>query len=150
MNDHRQQRKINWSSLIGWLIFLLVIAGGPLLNALQNAFGGAVRIPAGALPLIVLGLVVLSALVSVLRGLGGRDGSSRPSGPARSPFQPAPLPQSPTMQTYRAPVSGEDLSRHAPRFEPIISPLGLAFGVIGLLMLIAMALYVFSAPVPVP
>lgn len=164
MDNREQSKKLNWGSLIGWLIFFLVIAGGPLLNALQNAFGGAVRIPAGALPLIILGLVILSAIVSVLRAIGGRGATERmpghlPSRGAQSPFDAAPyMAQSPfdaaphlpssLPQTYQSPRAGSEIKHSVPRFDPVISPLGIAAGVIGMIVLAGVALVVFGGFVP--
>jgi len=28
--DNRKRRRFNWSSAIGWIIFLLIVAGGPI------------------------------------------------------------------------------------------------------------------------
>lgn len=198
MEEQRRQPGINWGSIIGWLIFFAVIAGGPLLNTLQNALGGTVRIPAGLLPFIILGLVILGALISVIRGITRRSESfptadrstSRPQS-ARSPFpssyQPptydddrslpqsvrSPFPSSYQPSTYRDtpyqpqsvrspfPSSAPDMEwiqaqarrmslpdqsmlPPAPRFDPVISPLGVAVGVIGLVLLVGMALYIFG------
>lgn len=198
MEEQRRQPGINWGSIIGWLIFLAVIAGGPLLNTLQNVLGSTVRIPAGLLPFIVLGLVFLGTLVSVIRGITRRSESlptadratSRPQ-PARSPFpssyQPltydddrslpqsvrSPFPPSYQPSTYRDtpyrpqsvrspfPSSAPDMKwiqsqvrrmspsdqptlPSAPRFDPVISPLGITVGIIGLILLVGMALYIFS------
>jgi|GEM_PF-849614 hypothetical protein len=198
MEEHKRQPGINWGSIIGWLIFFAVIAGGPLLNMLQNAFGGTIRISAGLLPFIILGLVILGALISVIRAITRRSESpptadrstSRPQS-ARSPFpssyQPptydddrslpqsvrSPFPSSYQPSTYRDtphqpqsvrspfPSSAPDMERiqtqarrmslsdqptlpSAPRFDPVISPLGVAVGVIGLILLVGMALYIFG------
>jgi hypothetical protein len=92
-NEHQQQPRINWGSIIGWLIFFAVIAGGPLLNGLRSALGGTVPISPNLLPFIILGLVILGALVSIIRGITRRSESastinhsaSQPRS-ARSPF----------------------------------------------------------------
>lgn len=198
MEENQRQPKINWGSIIGWLIFIAVIAGGPLLNTLRNALGGAAPISPNLLPFIILGLVILGALVSIIRGITRRsdrpisiDQSSSQPPTVRSPFpstyQPLTydndtrLPQSmrsPFPSSYQAasyhdvpkqplpvrspfPSSMPDLEWHdiqvrrmslsdqhalpsPPRFEPVISPLGVAVGIIGLLTLTGVALYIFS------
>ncbi len=198
MEERRRQSGINWGSIIGWLIFFAVIAGGPLLNTLQNVLGGMVRIPAGLLPFIILGLVILGALVSVIRGITRRSESPTPADratsrpqPARSPFpssdQPStydddrslpqsvrsPFPPSYQPSTYHDtfnqpqsvrspfPSSAPDMEwiqsqarrmlpsdqptlPSAPRFDPVISPLGVTVGIIGLILLVGIALYIFS------
>lgn len=164
MDNREQSKKPNWGSLIGWLIFFLVIAGGPLLNALQGALGGAVRIPSGMLPLIILGLVILSAIVSVLRAIGGRGENERassrmPTYGAQAPFDTTPyMPQTPfdaaphlpssLPQTYHSPRGKSEIEHSAPRFDPVISPLGIAAGVIGMIVLAGVALVVFGAFIP--
>lgn len=196
MDEHQRQPRINWGSIIGWLIFFAVIAGGPLLSTLQGALGGRVSISPNLLPFIILGLVMLGALVSIIRSIGRRnegnavtDRSS--SQTARSPFpstyQPStydedmPLPQSvrsPFPSSYQPPTyrdtssqprsvrppfpsSNPDLEWRntrgrptsmpndhtlpsGPRFDPIISPLGVVIGITGLIALIGVALYVFG------
>ncbi|MCS6938689.1 MAG: hypothetical protein RMJ55_04210 [Roseiflexaceae bacterium] len=195
MNEHQRQPRINWGSIIGWLIFFAVIAGGPLLSALQGALGGRVSISPNLLPFIILGLVMLGALVSIIRSISRRNEgnamSDRSSSQARSPFpstyQPStydddtPLPQSvrsPFPSSYQPPTYRDALSqprsarppfpsstpdlewrntrsRHmsmpddralpsAPRFDPIISPLGVVIGIVGLIALVGVALYVFG------
>src|SRR4051812_6302382 len=89
MQENNKKRGASWSSAIGWLIFILVIAGGPLLNLLRGALGGVVNLPANLLPTLIGGLVALSILVSVVRGLGG---SRRSQSDARLPTSNAPMP----------------------------------------------------------
>lgn len=198
MDEHRQQPQINWGSIIGWLIFFAVIAGGPLLNTLRNALGGTVPISPNLLPFIILGLVILGALVSIIRGINRRSESNStvdrpasqprsmrspfpstyqpsryddaPSLPqsARSPFPPSYQPSTyhdaPSLpQSVRSPFpsSAPDLEWHdpqirrmslpdwqmlppAPRFDPVISPLGAVIGIAGLIALVGIALYVFG------
>ncbi len=198
MEENQRQPKINWGSIIGWLIFIAVIAGGPLLNTLRNALGGAVPISPNVLPFIILGLVILGALVSIIRRITRRSESnasfdqttSQPR-TVRSPFpatyQPStydddtrlpqsmrsPFPSSYQVSSYHDvpnqplpvrspfPSSMPDLEWHdiqvrrmsssdqhtlpsPPRFEPVISPLGVAVGIIGLLTLTGAALYIFG------
>lgn len=197
-NERQQQPRINWGSIIGWLIFFAVIAGGPLLNALRNALGGAVPISPNLLPFIILGLVILGALVSIVRGIARRSErhatvnqpSSQPRS-VRSPFpstyQPAtynddarlpqsvqsPFPSAYQPATYNDipnlpqpvrspfPSSTPDLEWHdiqvrrmslsdqralpaPPRFDPIISPVGVIVGITGLIVLGGIALFVFG------
>ena len=69
--QEKKKRGVSWSSAIGWLIFILVVAGTPLLNMLRSALAGIVNLPANLMPMLIGGLVALSILVSVIRSLGG-------------------------------------------------------------------------------
>ncbi|MEO7913147.1 MAG: hypothetical protein ABIV47_26160, partial [Roseiflexaceae bacterium] len=71
MQENNKKRGTSWSSVIGWLIFILVVAGAPLLNLVRSALGGVVNLPANLLPTLIGGLVALSILVSVIRSLAG-------------------------------------------------------------------------------
>ena len=61
MQENNKKRGTSWSSAIGWLIFILVVAGGPLLNLLRGALGGVVNLPSNLLPMLIGGLVALTA-----------------------------------------------------------------------------------------
>jgi hypothetical protein len=152
MQEDNKRRRGNWSSAIGWLIFILVIAGGPLLNLLRGALGGAVNLPSNLLPMLIGGLVLLSILVSVARSLGGarrgRGDTRLPTGSAPPPFgepaaprMPPPAPRAFTMPaTSRKPALPSP-----PRFEPVIDPKLLAFGIVGALVLAVLAV-IFVLP----
>jgi hypothetical protein len=164
--QERRKRGSNWSSAIGWLIFILVIAGGPLLNLLRRAFGGVVSLPNNLLPLLIGGLVALSILASVVRAIGS---SSRARGDARLPTDAIPparlpntamppfggparpeLPGAPlTPRSFVMPASSrEPKLPQAPRFEPIVSPTIMLVGVVGVLLLAGAALFVFGVELP--
>jgi hypothetical protein len=163
MQENRK-RKMNWSSTIGWLIFILVIAGGPIFNLLRRALSGVVTLPPNMLPLAIGGLVALSILVSVLRALGS---SARSRGDSRLPTSVSPqssnapmppfagparsaLPTSiqPTARPIRPPLGGESRVPVTPRFEPIINPLILVLGIVGLLVLVGVGLLLFIPSFP--
>lgn len=149
--DNRKRGGINWSSLIGWVIFILVVAGGPLLNLLRRALGGAITLPANLtslIPLVIGGLVVLSIVVSAVRALGS---ASRAGGaprlptdlgsPSRAPDTPiAPfggqrgsLPPPATLRSYMPPSSAPQQRLSTPRFDPVVNPTILVVGILGLL-----------------
>ena len=166
MQDKRKRGGMNWGSLVGWLIFLLVIAGGPLYSLLRNAVGGTVALPANLIPLLIGGLVALSVLVSAVRALNnpgrGRGAPGLPTDPsaprrppnaAMPPFggtstqQRPPIPPAPrsfTMPTSGAPARPPQ----APRFEPVLNPTIVALGVLGLLVLGAVGLFVLAGGLP--
>jgi hypothetical protein len=155
MQGNNKKRRANWSSVIGWLIFILVVAGGPLLNLLRSALSGVVNLPANLLPMLIGGLVALSILVSVVRSLGG---SRRGQGDSRLPTGNVPMPPfggpaPPRMPPSTiVPQSGSSAGRDqrlpsAPRFEPVINPRLIALGVVGVLLLVGAALlFGFALP----
>ncbi|HJZ47138.1 MAG TPA: hypothetical protein VKE41_08220 [Roseiflexaceae bacterium] len=156
MQDNNRKRRANWSSAIGWLIFILVIAGGPLLNLLRGALGGVVNLPSNLLPMLIGGLVALSILVSVVRSLGG---SRRGRGDTRLPTGNAPMPPfagpagpslPPSVSLPRTAIArgGEQHLPDAPRFEPLINPKILAVGIVGALVLAGAALLLAGLALP--
>ncbi len=163
--DDKKKRRTNWGSLIGWLIFILVIAGGPILGMLRRALSGVVTLPSNLLPLLIGGLVALSILVSVIRALGSANRSSTTRLPTTSAPPPsnAPMPpfggpsgvgpMPPTMpaspRSFTLPQSGaKERLPPPPRFEPIFSPRIVAVGVLGLVALGALALLVLGLNLP--
>ncbi|MFN8570274.1 MAG: hypothetical protein U0Z44_22660 [Kouleothrix sp.] len=160
----RKKKTFNWGSAIGWVIFVLAIAGGPILNVLRRAFGSSLALPANLLPLLIGGLVALSVLVSGCslgrplgqqRGGGAHlpTGARRPSRArrrrrreSRPPPRPASTPSMPSMP--RTGAAGEVRLPSAPRFEPIISPAILAVGLLGLLVLGGLALVLLRVAGP--
>lgn len=163
----RKKKTFTWGSAIGWVIFVLAIAGGPILNVLRRAFGSSLALPANLLPLLIGGLVALSVLVSVVRSVGRsaqRRGSdtrlptgtqptvtSAPPAPfeSRPPPRPASTPSMPSMPSMpRTGAAGEVRLPSAPRFEPIISPAILAVGLLGLLVLGGLALVLLRVAGP--
>jgi len=166
MQNKRKRGGINWSSLVGWLIFLLVIAGAPLYNVLRQVLG-TTALPANLIPILIGGLVALSVLVSAVRALGNtnRSGSDTrlptsmsppmrtpntampPFGGAGAPQRPA-LPTAPPRAFTMPPMSRQAYQPTAPRFEPVLNPTILALGVIGLLILGAAALILGLGSIP--
>jgi hypothetical protein len=160
--DNRKRRGINWGSAIGWLIFILVIAGGPIINLLRRILGGTIALPANTanlLPIVIGGLVVLSIIVSALRALGNANRTSTRlpselSTPARPPSAPMPpfggaarRPSAPpaSPRAFTLPLSSTQQQRlPTPRFDPVINPLILAIGIVGLLVLGGAALLLFA------
>jgi hypothetical protein len=59
----------NWSQLLGWAIFGLVLAGGPLLNLFQSVTG--ITLPGFTLPALIALLMLASAGASIIRTVGG-------------------------------------------------------------------------------
>jgi hypothetical protein len=146
MQENNKKRGVSWSSAIGWLIFILVVAGGPLLNLLRSALGGVVNLPANLLPMLIGGLVALSILVSVVRSLAGsRRGQSDtrlPTGNApMPPFAGPAAPRMPPSTRLPQSLAGRDRRLPSPtRFEPVINPKLVALGIVGVLLLAGAAL----------
>ena len=156
MQENNKKRRNSWSSAIGWLIFILVVAGGPLLNLLRGALGGAVSLPANLLPTLIGGLVALSILVSVVRSLGGSRRSQSdtrlptgnvPMPPFAGPAAPRMPPSSSLPQAY-SPAGREQRLPSAPRFEPVINPKIVAIGIVGVLLLAGAALLLAGYALP--
>jgi len=144
---------------IGWLIFLLLAFGGPVLRWLQGVWaslpasgapGSSLPLGSDVIPWIVGGVVATGVVVAVLRAVVGGGGNISPGSPAppyspipqvnrpnipRSPSFP-PAPSSPPPSSASPPyLSGTPQLGGPPRFEPIIDPKVLAFGIVGLLVL---------------
>jgi hypothetical protein len=159
MQQNNKKRGASWSSAIGWLIFILVIAGGQLLNLLRTALGSTVNLPSNLLPMLIGGLVALSVLVSVLRSVGGsrpRQSDTRlPTGspplpplpPFAGPAGPA-IPPSVSPPRPYTPSGGDGRLPSAPRFEPVVNPKILAFGIVGVLLLAGAALLISGLLMP--
>jgi hypothetical protein len=161
--DNRKRRKNTWGSVIGWIIFILLIAGRPIFSTLQRVLGNNVALPANLpnlIPLAIGGLVVLSIVVAVLRAVGNATSSRgdtrlptdmsrsvRPPDAAMSPFggaaRPTNMPSSPRAFTL-PPSSARPQQIPPPRFEPLINPVILVVGIVGLLALGGAALLFFG------
>ena len=154
--QENKKRGASWSSAIGWLIFILVVAGGPLLNLARSALSGVVTLPANLLPILIGGLVALSILVSVARSLGGsRRGQSDtrlPTGNAPMPPFGRPtaqrLPPSTALPQSYSPAGRNQRLPSAPRFEPVVNPKVLALGIVGVLLLAGAALLLAGFALP--
>jgi hypothetical protein len=154
--QENKKRRTNWSSAIGWLIFILVVAGGPLLTLLRNALGSAINLPANLIPMLIGGLVVLSILVSVVRSLGGTRRSqsdtrlptgNAPMPPFAGPAAPRMPPSTSVPQPYY-PAGRDQRLPSAPRFEPVINPKIIAIGIVGVLLLAGAALLLAGFALP--
>jgi hypothetical protein len=153
MQENNKKRGVSWSSAIGWLIFILVVAGGPLLNLLRSALGGVVNLPANLLPMLIGGLVALSILASVVRSLAG---SRRSQSDTRLPTGNAPIPpfagpaaprMPPSTRLPQSPAGRDRRLPSATRFEPVINPKLVVLGIVGVLLLAGAALlFGFALP----
>jgi hypothetical protein len=164
--DNRKRRRFNWSSAIGWLIFLLVIGGRPIISLLRGVFGNTITLPANLpslLPIAIGGLVVLSIVVAALRAIGNATRSGSPQlptelgRPARPPSAPMPPfggtaprqpPATPSPRGFTLPSSSTPQRLPTPRFDPLLNPLILVIGVVGLIVLGGVALFIFTQGVP--
>ncbi|HNP73828.1 MAG TPA: hypothetical protein PKK15_22120, partial [Kouleothrix sp.] len=88
MRDEKK-KGINWGSAISGLIFLLVVAGGPIVNLLRQTLGSSVSLPSNLLPWLIAGLVLLSIVVSAVRSVG-RGGQRRSDTRLPTSMPPAP------------------------------------------------------------
>ncbi len=171
---------------LGWLVFLLVIGGAPLLNVFQQATG--IVLPSYALPALIGLAVVLNMLVPLLRMAKGRtagdvrlpngsEPAERPAMPAitvlprfgEQPFgepyvlsnttamdtaQSQALPGRRTMSSTQAQALPSKMQAlpakmsvppiQSPRFDPVISPQAVTVSVIGLMVVIGLALFMFG------
>lgn len=160
--QERKRKGTNWGSAIGWVIFLLAVAGGPIFRGLQGLIGNSVQIT-NLLPYIVGGLVLLSFAVSAVRALSNRQpDSASPSLPDTSAPMPPPIrsmppfggdigvPQIPLPPNY-ASSRRETLPRpiqtgtyRTPQLDPVLKPGVAAVGLVGLALLGGAALVVFG------
>jgi hypothetical protein len=152
--QENKKRGTSWSSVIGWLIFILVVAGGPLLNLLRGALGGVISLPNNLLPILIGGLVVLSMLVSAVRSMAGsrrnQSDTRLPTGntpmpPFAGPVAPR-MPPSTTVPQPYSPAGRDQRLPSAPRFEPVINPKIIALGIVGVLLLAGAALLLAGLP----
>jgi hypothetical protein len=167
--QEKPKRKFNWGSALGWLIFILVIAGGPLFSLLRRALSGVVALPSNLLPFLIGGLVVLSIVISVARSIlqaSARRGDTRlPTGtPARTnapmppfggPSASTRMPSAPQLPSpaalpgqVRRGTPNEARLPPKPRFEPIVNPAVLIIGLAGLALLGAAAVLVWGLSIP--
>lgn len=158
MNNERRRRPNNWGSVISFLIFLLFIAGRPLLNLINQLPGVNLGSVTSLLPLLIGGLVLISIIVSVVRAVGG---SARRSGDTRLPTSPAPAssgrasapmppfggPSAPS-RSVEPPIQSGSYMPPAPQFEPLINPVVLIVGIVGVVLLGGLALFVLGQSFP--
>lgn len=158
MDNERPRREINWGSVISFLIFLLLFAGRPLLNLINQLLGGNTLAIAGLLPMIIGGLVIISILVAVVRAVGARSsGDTRlPTGPTTASRPPgragAPLPPfggSPIgPRSLGMPPRSTTQLPPPPRYDPLINPAVLVVGIVGVVLIGGLALLIIGQNFP--
>lgn len=157
-NIHMRNQR-NWGSLLGWAIFGLVLAGGPILNLVQSATG--IQLPSFTLPVLIALLMLISAVASVGRVARGDQRNVPPLPPmmagsnlprfglnqSQMPQIPAPAP--PTLPFPSDAIPGplnRPIDSGAPRFEPIVKLPVLLLGAGGLIVLALIAVVLFVQP----
>jgi hypothetical protein len=161
--DKGKRRGFNWSSAIGWIIFLVIVAARPISQLLRPLFGGNLALPgnlSSLIPIAIGGLVVLAVVVAALRAIGNATRSGSPQLPTdlsrtmRPPSAPMPpfggaSPRQPTAapspRAFTPPPGSVPQQRlSTPRFDPLVNPLILAIGILGLLVLGGAALFLLT------
>lgn len=155
----QKKKKSTASSVISGIIFLLFVAGGPIMRLLRSLFSGTVALPniSNLLPLVVGVLVALGVLVAIGRAIGR---ATQGRGETRLPtnMQPPSSGVAPQLPAARAisvgtPGMANSLPRaaersvplpSAPRFDPIFTPALVLVGIVGLLLLAGVALVVLG------
>jgi hypothetical protein len=138
MDDQRDQRRINWSSLIGWVIFLCILLLGPLSGLLRRVFSGG--LPRGWLPYILGGLAIIVIAVAAVRTFGRTSTPQPPQWPAGT--------MSPSTMRPPIPPGGGSYQPTPPRFDPLISPRLLTAGIVGLVVIVGGWLVLIFAGIP--
>jgi hypothetical protein len=171
--QNNKKKRSGWGSAIGWLIFILIFARGPITRLVQSALSGSsgtFTLPTNLstlIPLAVAAVVVLTIAASAVRAIGGRRGQderlptgTQPPRPMSLPMPPFGGPSAPIMPPARAaqpsspraftmPAAGSQQQLPtAPRFEPIISPRIVLLGIAGLVALGALGLFMLGLLVP--
>jgi hypothetical protein len=142
-----QQKRGGGNNWIGGVIFVVLIFGSrlfpPLANWLSQVTGQNITVP-----MLIGAVVVLSVVGSVagsaLRNIGRRGAGGDVRLPTQAPMLPPPVmptarmdwpSATPTRSDSRTRLpSGEQPTFGPPRYEPIIDPRVLIFGIIGLLI----------------
>jgi hypothetical protein len=159
-----QQSGRGGNGWIGWLIFILLIFGGRFLPPIANWLSQVTGLQITP-PMLIVAAIGLSIVGSILGSVMRQAGRARGANETRLPTPP-PLSGDNTMRTgtiIRPPTpsqssvklpntttrlpssrlpSGEQRLPSPPRFEPIIDPRVLTFGILGLLGLGAFFLVV--------
>lgn len=148
----QQNRRGGGNGWIGWVIFIVLVFGSRFLPPVANWLSQQTGLPisTGALIATIVGLGVVVTIVSSVLGEINRnreqDGPRLPTGmPQARPPQATPPSQAPTAPRMPSsprsggarqprPPSGEQRLPSPPRFEPIIDPRVLTFGIIGLVV----------------
>lgn len=146
MEENRRRGGAGW---LGWVFFFLLIFGSrlapPVANWLSQQTGLNIT-PSGVmgtLALLYIASLIAGPIISaVLRNAGGD--SSAPTAPtmpqpsttsSRTPFPPAGTSSLPQQRPVRLPPVTSAKMPGAPRWEPIIDPRILVFGVVGVILL---------------
>ncbi len=143
-----QQRGRGGNSWIGWVIFVLLVFGSRLLPPVAAWLSQATGLPITTPMLIAVavGLSVVGSVVgSVARSVGKARASSETRLPTMTTLPPPSSTSAPRMSQLPRPSSGANPPPRLPsgqqqlpgppRFEPIIHPRVLTFGIIGLLVI---------------
>ncbi|GAB4424940.1 MAG: hypothetical protein OHK0015_04400 [Chloroflexi bacterium OHK40] len=130
---------------LGWLIFIFLVFGvrflPPVAAWLSQVTGLTITVPM-LIVAVIVGSVVVTIASSIIRQatVGRSRAETRlptptapPLPPQKSGGQPPSLPRS-TMPRPRLPT-GEQRLPGPPRFEPIIDPRILSFGILGVVVL---------------
>lgn len=149
-----QQNRRGGNGWVGWLIFIVLVFGSRFLPPVANWLAQTTGLPITTPILIgaVVGLgVLLSIAGSVVQEINRNRGANEtrlPSGLPPSPPPPTLAPPRPTgapprpittpsrssRPTQMRSPTGEQRLPGPPRFEPIIDPRVLTFGIIGLVI----------------
>jgi hypothetical protein len=152
MEGSRRQSSFGW---LGWVFFFILIFGSRFAPTVANWLSQVtgLNITAGGLMgtvavLYIASLILGPILGTVLRNAGGGDSGAPtiPTQPGRSPYPTAGGPSAPQMpapstppfpqaSTPRLPPMTSAKTPGAPRWEPIIDPRILVFGIIGVIVL---------------
>lgn len=131
------QRKRGGNNWIGIVVFLAIVIGPPIANALSRIIFQATGYSVSS-DLIIGGIIILAILtsigVSVARSAGRINSGSETRLPTTT-VSPPPMSQPPrpsTPPTMRGPTSQPTKLPGAPKFEPVIDPRILTFGLVGL------------------
>lgn len=144
-----QQNRRGGNGWIGWLIFIVLVFGSrflpPLATWLSQATGLQVSVP-----MLIASIIALAVVASVIGSIGQSISRNRRSSETRLPTGLPPASSPPTIAPPRAPSappvpepgrspqlrppSAEQRLPGPPRFEPIIDPRVLTFGIIGLVL----------------
>ncbi len=166
-------KQVNWSQLLGWAIFALVLAGGPILNVIQSVIG--IPLPGYTLPVLIALLMLGNVMFSAARNMRARrpnDGFPLESGntsPMNAPMPPfgqtgtglprfgappsrmPPPSATPPMVAPRFPntssvPNAQPQGVRGPAYEPVVNPLLVVLGIIGFIVLVVGAVIFFIAP----
>lgn len=139
------------NSWIGWLIFIVLIFGGRFLPPVAAWLSQVTGLPI-TVPTLIIAVIALSVVGSVVSSVARQVGKARgpgdtrlpttvtmappssPSSPPPASMRPPPPSSAPSLPSPRLP-SGEQRLPGPPKFEPIIDPRILTFGILGLLVL---------------